>query len=159
MTKSGNPSSNRKKRNQLEVLFEISQEIQACTEEEDTYRSVLELMEELVDFESAALFVYDSRVDELKMAAGRGEMVDLIKPASFDMDQGLSAWVAKREKAVLLSEVHKGESPLKSPVRSFLSIPLHLGDKLAGVINFGHTRAGHFTREHLKVLSIAARSL
>jgi GAF domain-containing protein len=144
---------------ELEVLFKLSQAIQSCTKPENTYNSVLELLEELVDFEFAALFIYSDELKKLNLVASKGHAVDLIQPVSFDMGKGLSAWVAKQKRPILLSELHRGKTSIKTPVRSFLSIPLLLGDKIIGVMNFGHTRAGSFTKHNLQVLTIAAGQL
>lgn len=144
---------------ELEVLFKLSQAIQSCTKPENTYNSVLELLEELVDFEFAALFIYSDELKKLNLVASKGHAVDLIQPVSFDMGNGLSAWVAKQRRPILLSEFHRGKTSVKTPVRSFLSIPLLLGDKIIGVMNFGHTRAGSFTKHNLQVLTIAAGQL
>jgi len=144
---------------ELEVLFKLSQAIQSCTKPENTYNSVLELLEELVDFEFAALFIYSDELKKLNLVASKGHAVDLIQPVSFDMGKGLSAWVAKQKRPILLSEFHRGKTSVKTPVRSFLSIPLLLGDKIIGVMNFGHTRAGSFTKHNLQVLTIAAGQL
>jgi len=144
---------------ELEVLFKLSQAIQSCTKPENTYNSVLELLEELVDFEFAALFIYSDELKKLNLVASKGHAVDLIQPVSFDMGNGLSAWVAKQKRPILLSEFHRGKTSVKTAVRSFLSIPLLLGDKIIGVMNFGHTRAGSFTKHNLQVLTIAAGQL
>lgn len=144
---------------ELEVLFRISQMISSCTSPENVYNSVLDMLEELVDFEFAALFIFDEGAQKLNLAASKGHAVDLIQPVSFDMGNGLSAWVAKQKRPILLSELHRGKSVSKSPVRSFLSIPLLLGERVVGVMNFGHTTAGAFNRHNLQVLTIAAGQL
>ena len=158
MTKNNQPK-NRSKKDDLEVLLKISQVIQSCTEPEKTFTSVLELLEQLVDFEFAALFVYDEEIKKLRVVANTGLVVDLIQPVSFDMGNGLSAWVAKQKRPILLSDIHRGKVQDEAPIRSFLSIPLLLGEELIGVMNFGNTRPGTFNRHNLRVLSIAAGQL
>ncbi|MFH1068808.1 MAG: GAF domain-containing protein [Candidatus Glassbacteria bacterium] len=144
---------------ELEVLFRISQVISSCTDPDNVYHSVLALLEELADFEFAALFIFDEKEQKLNLAASKGHAVDLIQPVSFDMGNGLSAWVAKQKRPILLSELHRGKSESKSPVKSFLSIPLLLGERVVGVMNFGHTTAGAFNRQNLQLLTIAAGQL
>jgi len=159
MKTNNNTTGKKATRKELEVLFKLSQVIQSCTKPENTYNSVLELLEELVDFEFAALFIYSDELEKLNLVASKGHAVDLIQPVSFDMGNGLSAWVAKQKRPILLSELHRGKILGKNPVRSFLSIPLLLGDKIIGVMNFGHARAGSFTKHNLQVLTIAAGQL
>ncbi len=159
MKTNNNTTGKKATRKELEVLFKLSQVIQSCTKPENTYNSVLELLEELVDFEFAALFIYSDELKKLNLVASKGHAVDLIQPVSFDMGNGLSAWVAKQKRPILLSELHRGKILGKNPVRSFLSIPLLLGDKIIGVMNFGHIRAGSFTKHNLQVLTIAAGQL
>ncbi|MEA2062571.1 MAG: GAF domain-containing protein [Gemmatimonadota bacterium] len=144
---------------ELEVLFKISQVIQSCTEPEKTFSGVLELLEQLVEFEFAALFIYDEELKKLRVVASKGHVVDLIQPVSFDLGNGFSAWVAKQKRAILLSDIHRGKVQDDAPVRSFLSIPLLLGEELIGVMNFGHTMPGTFNRHNLHILSIAAGQL
>ncbi|MBW7997465.1 MAG: GAF domain-containing protein [Candidatus Glassbacteria bacterium] len=145
--------------NELEILFRISQAIASCSSPEKTYDSVLDMLEELMEFDFAALFIYDENGGRLNLAASKGHAVDLIQPVSFDMGNGLSAWVAKQKRPILLSELHRGKIESENPVRSFLSIPLLLGEKVVGVMNFGHHRAGSFTKHHLRLLTIAAGQL
>ncbi len=159
MKTNNNTTGKKATRKELEVLFKLSQVIQSCTEPENTYNLVLELLEELVDFEFAALFIYSDEREKLNLVASKGHAVDLIQPVSFDMGNGLSAWVAKQKRPILLSELHRGKILGKNPLRSFLSIPLLLGDKIIGVMNFGHIRAGSFTKHNLQVLTIAAGQL
>ena len=144
---------------ELEILFKISQVIQSCTETEKSFDSAIELLEELVDFDYAALFIYDNENDRLEVAASKGHVVDLIQPVSFDIGNGLSAWVAKQKRPILLSDIHRGRIESGVPVRSFLSIPLLVGERLIGVMNFGHTEPGTLNQENLKILSIAAAQL
>ncbi|MCE5271638.1 GAF domain-containing protein [bacterium] len=144
---------------ELETLFKISQVIQSSVETEVVFGSVLDLLEELAEFEFAALFINDESEQRLRVVASKGHVVDLIQPVSFDMGNGLSAWVAKQKRPILLSDMHRGKSDEESPLRSFLSIPLLLGDRLIGVMNFGHSRSGAFTRHDLHVLSIAGAQL
>ncbi len=144
---------------ELETLFKISQVIQSSVGTEVVFGLVLDLLEELVEFEFAALFINDETEQKLQAVASKGHVVDLIQPVSFDMGNGLSAWVAKQKRPILLSDLHRGKSDEESPLRSFLSIPLLLGDRLIGVMNFGHGRAGAFTRHDLHVLTIAGAQL
>ena len=144
---------------ELEVLFKISQVISSCSSPGSTYDSVLDLLEELVDFDFGALFIFGEQDGKLNLVASKGPAVDLIQPVSFDMGNGLSAWVAKQKRPILLSELHRGRSETENMVRSFISIPLMLSEKVVGVMNFGHHTAGAFTRHHLRLLTIAAGQL
>ena len=144
---------------ELDVLFKISQVIASCSSPGSTYDSVLDLLEELVEFDFGALFIFGDEDGRLNLVASKGHAVDLIQPVSFDMGNGLSAWVAKQKRPILLSELHRGKSESEDPVRSFISIPLLLGEQVVGVMNFGHHTAGAFTRHHLRLLTIAAGQL
>ncbi len=144
---------------ELEVLFKISQVISSCSSPGSTYDSVLDLLEELVDFDFGALFIFGEQDGRLNLVASKGHAVDLIQPVSFDMGNGLSAWVAKQKRPILLSKLHRGRSETENLVRSFISIPLMLSERVVGVMNFGHHTAGAFTRHHLRLLTIAAGQL
>ena len=73
---------------EIEVLLQISKLISSCNNPETVYQQVFGLLEKMVDFTFAALFIYDDSMQKLSLVASKGHAVDLIQPVSFDMGNG-----------------------------------------------------------------------
>jgi diguanylate cyclase (GGDEF)-like protein len=88
--------------------------------------------------------------------------VDLIPDVQFDLGQGLSSWIARARRPVLLSGLkhddHDESLPSLRP-GSFLSVPLVVGKELLGVVNVGHSQTGVFTEADRDLLAAAASVL
>ncbi|MCH8019102.1 GAF domain-containing protein [candidate division KSB1 bacterium] len=112
-----------------------------------------QFMDELndtVEFESGSLFLFEDGTESLKEAASKGDGIDFISSVSFPMGLGLSAWVAQKGKMVYLPDIHRGSRHGLNPVRSYLSLPLEIHNRIIGVLNLGHTVPDAFSNCKLK---------
>ena len=101
-------------------------------------RNYLEKLKQEADFESGSLFLIDPGSQRLKEVARVGDGIDFISAVKFPMGCGLSAWVAQKGKLIYLPDIHRGSRQGENPVRSYLSIPLEINNKVVGVLNLGH---------------------
>ncbi len=141
---------------ELEVLYEITRLTQTCDDRQKLFDRLLDLVRQAIPFEYATLFLVHRETKELSIAASKGETVDLIAGVKFDFGYGFSSWVAKRQKPILLSELHRGKRPGGIEVGSFLSVPLIVQGELIGVLNLSHPKARAFGEEHLRMAILAA---
>ena len=84
-----------------------------------------------------------------------GTEVELISRIRFTEGMGFSSWVAMRKQPVLYSSLHRNEAPSTRPLRSFMAMPLVVGDESVGVLNLGNRRDGAYTPASLRVLILA----
>lgn len=96
-------------------------------------------LKESVAYEASSLFVLDDHTQKLKEIIKRGEGIDFINSVHFSMGKGLSAWVAQKGQQIYLPDIHRGSRHGLNPIRSYLSIPLEINEKVVGVLNLGHT--------------------
>jgi diguanylate cyclase (GGDEF)-like protein len=149
-------SSDSRDTGDLEVLYEVTQLTQTCNERDKLLARLLDLVEQAVPYEQASLFLVDVETKQLSVAANKGEVVDLIGDVRFDHGFGFSGWVAKQQKPILLSELHRGRRQSGVEVGSFLSAPLIVQGELIGVLNLSHSKQKAFTEEHLRLLVLVA---
>jgi diguanylate cyclase (GGDEF)-like protein len=145
----------------LASLAELAQLARDTEQTGAALTRALELLQKSVRFENATFFLYDRRTETLVPKATTGAHVDLIPEVQFDLGQGLSSWVARSRRPVLLSELRgdeESESPGLRP-GSFLSVPLIVARDLVGVLNVGHQRPGAFTEADRDLLSSAGAIL
>jgi transcriptional regulator with GAF, ATPase, and Fis domain len=118
------------------------------------FERMLNLIGRSVEFSRASLFLLDKTSNRMQEVASVGRTVDLIDFVRFDTGSGLSAWVAKEKRPILLSSLHRrrgGET-----MKSFLAVPLTLNDELFGVMNMGHIRAHAFEASDVEFLQLVS---
>jgi diguanylate cyclase (GGDEF)-like protein len=122
----------------------------------------LDRLGETVAFESATVFLLDDAGGGLRPVATRGAHVDLIPDVRFDLGTGLSSWVARTGRPVLLSDLRGEARPdaLEAPRHgSFVSVPLSFDHTSIGVLNAGSRKPGAFDEADRDLLVAAARVL
>jgi transcriptional regulator with GAF, ATPase, and Fis domain len=138
----------------LSVLAGVCAMISQSPDEKKVFERMLNLIGKSVEFSRASLFVLDKTSKRMQEVASVGRTVDLIDFVRFDAGSGLSAWVAKEKRPVLLSSLHRrrgGET-----MKSFLAVPLTLNDELFGVMNLGHIRPHAFDPSDLQFLQLVS---
>lgn len=140
----------------LTVLYEISTIIRSDSTNEDKFTQALMKVRDAVNCQAASLFIHNEESGRLEEAATVGARVELIESIDFDLGAGFSAWVAKQRRSVLIPNLR---SENRDTFRSFGSIPLVSGEKLIGVMNFGHRNPNAITELHMQFLEIVAGQL
>jgi transcriptional regulator with GAF, ATPase, and Fis domain len=135
----------------FEVVTGICKMMEQSTGEKQVFERMLNLIGKSVEFSRSSLFLLNKSNNQMEEVASVGKKVDLIDFVRFDAGAGLSAWVAKEKRPILLSNLHRKRSG--EGIKSFLSIPLILNGDLFGVMNFGHIRAHAFEPEDVKFLT------
>jgi diguanylate cyclase (GGDEF)-like protein len=145
----------------LAALAELAQVARDTVDTGEALTRALDLLQRAVRFESATFFLYDRSSESLVPRATWGAHVDLIPEVQFDLGQGLSSWIARSRRPVLLSELRGDEDSEEPGMRpgSFLSVPLVVAQDLVGVLNVGHARPGAFTEADRDLLSSAGAIL
>jgi transcriptional regulator with GAF, ATPase, and Fis domain len=138
----------------LAVLGGVCRMMNQSPGDKRVFEKMLNLIGKSVEFSRASLFVLDKTSNRMQEVASVGRTVDLIDFVKFDAGSGLSAWVAKERRPVLLSSLHRrrgGET-----MKSFLAVPLTLNDELFGVMNLGHIRAHAFEPSDVEFLQLVS---
>ncbi len=145
----------------LTVLAELAELVRESRETGELLSEALTVLRGAITYESATFFLHDRAKDTLVPAASAGPPVDLIPEIQFELGQGLSSWVARTRRPVLLSELRREGRDTDEPARpgSFLSVPLVVQRELVGVLNVGHTQTGAFAEADRDLLSAAGAVL
>ena len=139
---------------ELALLYEISTLVQLSPSNSETYEKILTLIGEVIDFRSASMFLVSLETGKLEEMAKVGKSIDLIGFVKFDMGMGLSAWVAKEKRPVVLNNLRKNRHG--GNTRSFMSVPMIFKDELIGVLNFGNDTPGAFSERDMQIVGIIA---
>jgi signal transduction protein with GAF and PtsI domain len=142
---------------ELSFLALLSQKLSSEPPSE-SWDEILQLLGKCVEFSSASLLVFNKESKKLEPLASMGKKVDLIGFLDFDLGTGLSAWVAKGKKPVLLSNL-KRSFDWENPIKSFVSVPLLWCEELVGILNLSHIKEEIFGERELKILEIISGQL
>jgi len=127
----------------LEFLQKIGEILQKSLSSEETYSAVFDILDGIIEFDSATLFVYQPATGALEVAESRGpQVVDLVSDVAFTRGDGLSGWVASQREPIILATMSNARD--SRSFHSLISVPLWSGDKLEGVLNLGHKKPGFY---------------
>ncbi len=138
----------------LEVLTGICRMVEQSTGEKQAFERMLNLIGKAVEFSRASLFILNKNSQQMEEVVSIGKKVDLIDSIRFDAGLGLSAWVAKEKRPILLSDLQRKKGG--DGIKSFLTVPCLLSSELFGVMNFGHIRAYAFDPEDIQFLTLTS---
>jgi GAF domain-containing protein len=119
----------------------------------------MESLNQVVEFESGSLFLFEKNSRKLKEVASKGESIDFIRTIHFPRGTGLSAWVAQKGKVIYLPDIHRGSRHGLNPVRSYLSMPLVINNKIIGVLNLGHVVPNAFGAKEIKQIESLSKEV
>jgi len=136
------------------VLAQLVAAVQTQKDEQALFDTSLSLLKTALPYQNGTLCLFDREEDRLEAVATDGAQVDLIDGVQFDMGSGLSAWVAKKKKPILISELARGGRPGQPNIRSFLSMPIVVGGHMIGVLNLSHERPRMFDEQHLRFVGL-----
>lgn len=153
---------------ELEMVYEIGQDITASVEVDETLQAILDRVKDVVAYDAAEITLYDRRENALFVKAWRGKkgFVDT-RGKSYRIGVGLTGQIAKDRKSLLIGDAHSdagkavptgktGILTLSILVRSILGVPLIIRGRLVGTLELVSSRAGAFTEHDQRLLETIA---
>jgi transcriptional regulator with GAF, ATPase, and Fis domain len=139
----------------LEVATGICEMVGRSGNGRDEFEEMLNLIGRSVEFSHASLFLLDRKTGQMREVASVGKKVDLIDFVRFEAGAGLSSWVAKEKRPIVLSNLHRKRGGEK--IKSFLAMPLLLDQEAFGVMNLCHGVAHAFEPDDVHFLSLISQ--
>ncbi|HEU5098120.1 MAG TPA: GAF domain-containing protein, partial [Roseiflexaceae bacterium] len=144
----------------LERLQSISQRLEAELSLDETLNAILDGVQSLVPSAGAEICLYET--SGLFVAQTRGIRPDGVPPIS-QINDGLTGWLARNRRVLRLADFQRPPiRPLFSMLadgslaRSYLGLPLQIGDQLVGTLELFSTKPDDFSPEDERLLTIVA---
>jgi GAF domain-containing protein len=142
------------------MLLEMSTLLQDSLAGGESLGPLFQLLKRVVPYQSATLYQVDSSSGRLVCRDRVGEqLIDLIDVVRFDLGFGLSAWIAKQRRPVVIPNLRRRTGHDQHDLRSFIGLPLTVGEELVGVLNFGHSRPDAFLDVEADLLQILGNQI
>jgi PAS domain S-box-containing protein len=126
---------------QLVLLNDIGEQIVSVLELERVFQHAVQLVQKSFSYHHVSIFTVDSQEKVVILQDSSGGFKDLYPPNhTLKIGEGMVGWVAKYNQALLSNNVSTEKQyinffPDKHPTRSELSVPIHMGDNVIGVLD------------------------
>ena len=151
-------------RDRVESLYRITSELGATLELERVLQRALRLLADALGLEHGTILLVDQETGNLNLRATLDPDRQLPRegePTLWKPGKGLAGWVLQNREPVLVADiseeprwVHHPDTEVK--IHSVMAAPLSLGGgDVLGVLTLGHREVGHFTPEHLQLVTAA----
>jgi len=140
---------------EVQVLFELSQELGTSLSLDDTLSVFAAKLRRLVPYDSIVIYIrYD---DVLLPEHVSGENMRKFSGLRIPLGEGVSGWVAYNRKPILngnpsVEPGYTDESTTFVPLNSALSVPLEGLERVVGVVTLYRVEKDAFSKDHLRVL-------
>ncbi len=155
--------SSRSSAARLAVVGELTSLISAAVDMREIFRGAIEKVQRVLDFRRASVVLVDESATHYYIQTlydkARGGF--LPGEAVFPVDQGLTGEAIRTGRPIRVDELPGTEGILLQEGKrvSAMIVPLHVGDRVIGALNFGHEQEGHYTEEDLDWAVVLGRQI
>lgn len=139
---------------EIKILSDISSLVQSAKPDKEVFEEILHLLGKIVDYRSASLYLFMKDDGRLEEVCTVGRKVDLIGFVNFEMGNGISGWVAKHRRPIILNNLRKSKDGTHT--KSFISVPMLFMKDILGVINISHDEPGSYSKRDSEIVTIVA---
>jgi len=141
----------------ISLVAEISARCRMASASRQAYVEVLQLIQRIVPFDAATLYLLDSDGKCLAEKATLGGRVEILTILRLDKGTGLSAWTAQNKKPILLADrSRKSDFDPQNDYAAVMSVPLLVENEVLGVLNLGCCQPKSLSDKHVKLMTIVA---
>lgn len=143
------------KAKKLAAIFEISKALNEERDPQVLFRLIVDRAVELMSASSGSIILVDKESGFLRIEAERGLGEDVRERLRLRIGEGITGWVAKEGKPVLVPDVRKDPRYVEAnpKIRSEMAVPILRGPEVVGVLNLDHHETEAFTGEELELLT------
>jgi signal transduction protein with GAF and PtsI domain len=147
---------------QIEALKEISTAISSDRYIDDVLKLIVTVTANVMDSKVCSLWLIDEKEDCLKVRATQTMNKEYLKERSLKLGEGVVGYVAEQNEPAIILDVleepryKEKELAKKMGLRSMLSVPMRVKDRVIGVINIYKSPRHEFTKTELDLLTTVA---
>ena len=146
---------------ELQMVYQIAQAITASSSDPDeTFRTILERVNQMIPYEEGEICVYVPAEKALRVRGWKGleDSIDW-RDRKYPLGVGLTGWVAENRRSfrsgdIMLEPVY--DKIVDNPVRSYVGVPLLVGERLMGTMALTGARPDQFDEHARKLLETIA---
>jgi PAS domain S-box-containing protein len=155
----------RQRNRELAFLNQASQALGSTLDLDQVLVTVLEEVRRLLDVAAISIWLVDSETEELVCRQASGPYSDIVRNWRLSPGQGIAGWVTHHGGSVIVPDTQLDERYFPGvdqqtgmKLRSILSAPLSVGQKVIGALQVVDTSAGRFGSTDLALIEPLAAS-
>ncbi|MBF8259366.1 MAG: hypothetical protein HW377_1740 [Actinobacteria bacterium] len=143
-----------RKAKKIAAILEISRALNEEHHPTVLFQLIVDRATELMGASSGSVILVDPKSGILRIEAERGLGEEVKETVRLSLGEGITGWVAKEGKAVLVPDVNKDPRyVIANPqVQSEMAVPIKWGSDVVGVLNLDHYQTYGFADEDLELL-------
>ncbi|HCJ65841.1 MAG TPA: GAF sensor protein [Elusimicrobia bacterium] len=148
------------KKQQLEILQEVAGTISSSLELDEVLNHIVDIASSITWADSCLIYLYDPGKEELILRASKKPHPKILGRIKLKLGEGITGWVAKEKKPVVLSSGAGKDSRFKffqnlpeDKFEAFLSVPIIAKKEIIGVINIQHKKEHSYPESQVNLLS------
>jgi len=148
------------KQGEAEALQRVGEATGSAFDLEEMLKVTADIAVQITGTDSCQVYLFDATREELVLRAADKSYKDMIGQIKLKMGEGITGWVARERKPVMVSkEAHKDHRFISFPgmhegeFESMLSVPLVTRGEILGVINVRTRRPREYTKSQVQLLS------
>src|SRR5688572_19730342 len=135
----------------MHVINEIGETVNASMSLQQVLQALLTIVTKALPAHAGEICLWDAPSKSLNPQGWAGDATYLLalseQGGSYKLGEGITGWIALHRKPALVSNIYDPtavQPKLKSTYKSFLGVPLMLGDRLIGTFELAHAQVDRF---------------
>ncbi len=153
----------RRRTQMLSAIGEISREIGASLDLERTLNLILARLKELMDYYIAEICLWQEGEQALVTRASAGDPRYKARSGGiYRLNEGFTGWIARHQQSLLIADttartdVQPKVVEPDTPVRSYIGLPLKVGETFVGTLELASDRVAAYDEEDVAALQLFA---
>ncbi|GIV98545.1 MAG: hypothetical protein KatS3mg057_3202 [Herpetosiphonaceae bacterium] len=155
----------RQRSTEMELLHTLSRELSSGLSVQEAAEAIVRVLERIKPGADFEICVYDSSAQLLRTVVRSASAVDIGSTTGvYTLDEGFSGWLARHRRPLRIDDISgqrsvrpaNAEALKKRRIRSFLGVPLLVGDELVGTIELASPKTNAFGPDDELLLMIIA---
>lgn len=153
----------RQRAQMLSAIGDISREIGASLDLERTLNLILARLKDLVDYYIAEICLWHEEEQMLVTRASAGDPRYTARTGGvYHLHEGYTGWIARHQQSLLVpdttarTDVQPKIVAPDTPIRSYVGLPLKVGERFVGTLELASDRAGAYGEEEVIFLQVFA---
>ncbi|MBN1483736.1 MAG: MEDS domain-containing protein [Chloroflexia bacterium] len=149
---------------ELEALYRADQEIHRCWHVDQVLQSLVDVAVDIFQADKSSLMVWDPQEESLVLRAARGFRSETMAQIPFGWGEGIANRVVASGEPILVENACNDDRLATKiteaeGIRSFMHLPIKIGDSIFGVFNVNYTQAHAFSKHDQRLfMSLAQRA-
>ncbi|MGQ9908582.1 MAG: GAF domain-containing protein [Candidatus Flexifilum sp.] len=139
---------------------EISQTVNATLGVDQVLQTLLNIVRRVLPFDAGEITLYDRATNRLAPRGWIGDVTYVLALAEaggfYAVGEGITGWLAQYRKPLLIADCQSDDAVrpklASSPYRSYVGVPLLLGERFLGTFELAALQPGQFTRRDIALL-------